>query len=118
MATVRINSLREGMTLAQDVKDMNGRLLLRGGVSLLERHITLFKSWGITEVELLDDAPAAAGSVSAVDNKDDSQENVRRVAKATAEAQLMKIFSANDLNDPMISEFFTLCVARKAKLPW
>lgn len=118
MATVRINSLREGMTLAQDVKDMNGRLLLRGGVTLLERHITLFKSWGITEVELLDDSSVTSAPVSADSNKDDSQENIRRAAKATAEAQLMKTFSANDLNDPMISEFFTLCVARKAKLPW
>jgi hypothetical protein len=118
MATVRINSLREGMTLAQDVKDMNGRLLLRQGVSLLERHITLFKSWGVTEVELLDGSSGGAESAVTGDSKQDSQEQLRLAAKAKAEEQLHKIFSANNLSDPMISEFFTLCVARKAKLPW
>lgn len=118
MATARINSLKEGMTLAQDVKDMNGRLLLRSGVVLLDRHITLFKSWGITEVELVDDSAASNAPAAVSDGKADSQEQIRRAAKAAAEAHLFKLFSANDLKDPMICEFFTLCVARKAKLPW
>jgi len=53
MGIVRTPQLEPGMTLAEDVRDVNGRLLLNKGSRLEQSHIRIFKIWGITEVNIL-----------------------------------------------------------------
>ena len=115
MPTVRIGSITEGLTLSSDVKDLNGRLLLRQGVSIQDRHIKLFKSWGVTEVEVVElptEAPAAVNAPLS------DEEKGKQVVKSNSSTALADIFARNDLNHPMIHELFEICVARKAKQPW
>ena len=53
MGIVRTDNLKEGMILADDVRDMKGKLLLAKGQDLEARHIRIFKIWGITEVNVV-----------------------------------------------------------------
>ncbi|HNR31620.1 MAG TPA: HDOD domain-containing protein [Candidatus Hydrogenedentes bacterium] len=57
MAIIVRNDLRPGMTLAQDVADRHGRLLLGTGTILEDKHIRMLKLWGIPSIKVMDDAP-------------------------------------------------------------
>jgi len=64
MTTVRTKKLKIGMVLADDVRDIKGRLLLSRGKAIDPDHIRIFKIWGIPQVEVAggsedDDAPPA-----------------------------------------------------------
>jgi HD-like signal output (HDOD) protein len=58
MATVRIKKLQAGMLLADDVRDIKGRLLLARGKPIGPDHIRIFKIWGIPQVEIAGVPPA------------------------------------------------------------
>ncbi len=63
MTAVRTKKLKSGMVLADDVRDIKGRLLLSRGKPLGPDHIRIFKIWGIPQVEIAgvsDDEGAAA----------------------------------------------------------
>jgi HD-like signal output (HDOD) protein len=53
MGTVRIKMLKPGMVLADDVRDIRGRLLLTRGRPVGPEHIRIFKMWGIPQVEIM-----------------------------------------------------------------
>src|SRR5690606_9676364 len=52
MSTLAVEFLEPGMVLARDVRGSNGMVLLGAGAELNERHIGIFRSWGIAEVEI------------------------------------------------------------------
>jgi len=52
MGILNINDLKEGMTLAADVKNKHGNIMIKQGMSLTERHIMLLKAWGIAEADV------------------------------------------------------------------
>jgi hypothetical protein len=52
MGTVNISGLEPGMVITVDVKDRLGRVLLGAGKEITEKHIRLFKMWGVTEAEV------------------------------------------------------------------
>ena len=56
MGVVRTDNLREGMVLSQDIRDVNGRLLLAKEDKIRPNHIRIFKTWGIAEVVVLGDS--------------------------------------------------------------
>ena len=53
MGTVRTTQLKLGMVLADDVRDVKGRLLLTKGKPIGSEHIRIFKIWGIPQVQIL-----------------------------------------------------------------
>ena len=53
MPNFRIDDLQAGMTLADDVSDPRGRPLLRAGVELTDKHIKVFKTWGVVQVNII-----------------------------------------------------------------
>ncbi len=55
MGYIGIDQLNQGMVLADDVKDMNARLLLSKGLKIESKHIRMFKMWGISEVDVVGD---------------------------------------------------------------
>ncbi len=59
MASLTLDQVRPGMVLAADVFDRRGRLLMRPGNELTERHIDALRMWGVMflEVSLNDDEP-------------------------------------------------------------
>jgi HD-like signal output (HDOD) protein len=56
MGSVRIRNLKAGMVLADDVKDIKGRLLLPKGRPIGPEHIRVFKIWGIPQVQVVGNA--------------------------------------------------------------
>ena len=52
MGILNINDLKEGMTLAADVKNKHGNIMIRQGMALSEKHIMLLKAWGIAEADV------------------------------------------------------------------
>ena len=52
MSHISIDQLKPGMVLATDVTDTNGRLLLSKEQSIAHKHLTIFKMWGVPEVQV------------------------------------------------------------------
>ncbi len=52
MGILNINDIKEGMTLAADVKNKHGNIMIRQGMALTEKHIMLLKAWGIAEADV------------------------------------------------------------------
>ncbi len=59
MHLARVREILPGQTLAADVANIHGQLLLPAGTVLELRHCTLLKTWGIVEVTLADDSAVA-----------------------------------------------------------
>ena len=53
MIVVRTDKIKSGQILAEEVRDINGRLLLAKGHAIEDRHKRIFKIWGIPEVNLV-----------------------------------------------------------------
>jgi HD-like signal output (HDOD) protein len=105
MGIVHTNKLIPGMVLKDEVRDVNGRLLLAKGKSIQPPHIRIFKIWGITEVNIFGDCGL----------KDEPQTllNPEQIKKTGEEIKY--IFSHNDLNHPAIAEIFRLSVDYRSR---
>jgi hypothetical protein len=53
MSKINFNDIQPGMILASDVLNKNGGLLLKEGTVLSEKHIRIFKTWGIAEADIV-----------------------------------------------------------------
>ena len=97
---MRIDAIQPGMRLAKDVFDPNGNVLIRAGVTITERQIKAFKSWGIQEVAVISDETTYPQEV-----KD---------PKAIAEIRQLieQQFSLSNLDHPMIERLRDLCLKR------
>ena len=52
MGMVPLEQLETGMVLASDVLDRNGRMLLGAGAELNQKHLTIFRTWGVAEADI------------------------------------------------------------------
>ena len=104
MALVPIGQLSLGMTLSDDVKDMNGRLLIAQGVSVESQHIRVLKMWGVAEV--------------AVDEADTEPEETRSGINTEqmdrAAREIIRGFADLDLEHPAIKEIVKLSIPCRA----
>jgi HD-like signal output (HDOD) protein len=107
MALVSIEQLDLGMILVEDVKDMNGRLLIANGVRIEAPHIRVLKMWGISEVSVEGDDPGPEGSKSVV--------NTEQMDLAARE--IIKAFADLDLEHPAIKEIVKLSIPYRAWRP-
>jgi len=95
MAKILLDNVEIGMELDADVIDRQGRVLLKSGVILSEKHLRVFNTWGILEVEI-------KGDVDAKETKKHYSPELIEEAN-----QLAKIhFQHNDLNHPVIKSLF------------
>jgi len=106
MGLLKVQDLKPGMVLEEDLRSSNGRLLLQQGARIEERHLRTCKIWGIAE--------ARVRGVSA------EEVETRRLSGLNPEilkqARLMCVaaFAANDLRDPVVRELARLFVLRAA----
>ncbi|VAW93598.1 hypothetical protein MNBD_GAMMA23-649 [hydrothermal vent metagenome] len=95
MTKILLDNVEIDMELDADVVDRQGRVLLKAGVILNKKHLRVFNTWGILEVEIKGDIEA---------------EEIKKhyPAELIEEAsQLAKIyFQHNDLNHPVIKNLF------------
>lgn len=95
MPKILLDNVETGMELSSDVVDRQGRTLLKAGVILTDKHLRVFHTWGVLEVEIKGDI---------------EQEEVKKIypPELIEEAsQLAKIqFQHNDINHPVIKNLF------------
>jgi hypothetical protein len=107
MRKVRLEQLKPGMRLAQDVINFSGQVLLYKGNPLKAKDIKNFKAWGIIEI--------AVESSSL--NTSNSLNNNRVDAKLLMEAQseISNLFQHSNLSHPVVSELMRLSTLNKLK---
>jgi HD-like signal output (HDOD) protein len=88
------------MVLADEVRDLSGRLLLGKGKTVQPDHFRVFKIWGVTEVNILGNN---GGKEETKPNFDPEQ--YEKIKEST-----QQVFSHNDLEHPAIKEIFRLSV--------
>lgn len=93
--------------LARDVTDGNGRMLLAAGKKIQEKHLKIFRAWGITEVDVEgSQAEQAAGPLNEAVDSGRTEEIPKK---------MRVLFKHNDLNHPAIKELLDICIARQPK---
>ena len=105
MRNIKLEEIEPGMVLARDVKGRFGRGLLLSGNKVTEKHIRIFKSWGIAEVTV----EIISGGVSGELIKSSEAQVIHDQQKA----QLQKLFKFNDDNHPAVRELFQVALKRK-----
>jgi hypothetical protein len=108
MAVVHIDNLAPGMVLRSNVCDRSGRLLLPAGNTLNEKHLVIFRTWGVFEADVGgDDANETPQPMYSEELDPD--------LLAAAEKDMARLFSGNDPQHPAIRELMQLCIVRKVK---
>ena len=100
MGMIHINKLEAGMVLADEVRDLSGRLLLGKGKTVQPDHFRVFKIWGVTEVNIRGNS---GDKEEAKPNLDPEQ--IEKIKEST-----LQVFCHNDLEHPAIKEIFRLSV--------
>lgn len=95
------------MVLKSPVCDRSGRLLLPEDVELTEKHLHIFRAWGVLEAEIAGESEAEEGALPVTEEIDPE-------VLAAAEAALKPLFMHNDPEHPAIKELLRLCIARRA----
>ncbi|UCG08827.1 MAG: HDOD domain-containing protein [Desulfobacterales bacterium] len=105
MGILQTHKLKPGMILAEEVRDINGRLLLGKGNRIEPSHIRIFKIWGITEVQVF-------GAIG-IKDKPESHVNPELIEKT--EDKIKPIFVHVDLDHPAVKEIFRLSIEYRSR---
>lgn len=104
MGTVSIENIETGMVLASDVRDRSGRMLLVAGVELTQKHLVIFRTWGVLEADI-----AGHGN----DVADQMPTDVDPIQLAAAEEALIPLFRHTNRDHPAILELMRLAALKK-----
>ena len=108
MSKLKLDQLSAGMVLGEEVKSKAGRLLLGQGMELTEKHLLIFRTWGVQEVTIVTESDEQQH-----DSKTDAAEiSIEQLEKATEE--LRPIFSQVDLDHPLFAELLHLAAQKRA----
>lgn len=105
MGSLAVDFLEPGMVLARDVRGSNGLVLLGAGVEISERHIQIFRSWGVGEVEIK--GPDQAALNTQILLRLDAEKRL------LIERELDRLFQHNDPLDPVIEELRRICLTQE-----
>ena len=101
MFAVPTDKLKPGKILAEEVRDINGRLLLARGNEIEDNHIRIFKIWGVSEVNI--EGPARSSS-----DKFDLELNPETLEQVRE--TVTYLFQHTDLEHPLVKKLFNLSV--------
>ena len=107
MSKVSTENLIPGMVLAADVRDRNGRLLLKEGVELTDKHLHILRTWGTVEADILNagDHQENPASANAIDPE----------LWAAIEGEITPLFHHTDFRHPAIKELLRIRIEREAR---
>ncbi|MHB8123042.1 MAG: hypothetical protein ACYDG4_12900 [Desulfuromonadaceae bacterium] len=107
MGKVAIENIETGMVLAGDVHDRTGRMLLGAGAELTQKHLVIFRTWGVLEADIVGQGDDEAASQIPAD--------VDPVELAAAEQELAHLFQHTNRTHPAIAELMRLAALRKVQ---
>jgi len=105
MPRIKIASLRAGMVVANDVKNIDDMLLIPAGCVLSERQINILQAWGVAEIEVQNSEAIAEANP------------LKRLTPERAEKEAAEIksrFWSADESNPVHMEIFNLILNRRA----
>ena len=107
MSIVSTENLIPGMVLAADVRDRNGRLLLKEDVELTDKHLHILRTWGTVEVDILNthEYKENTASTNAIDPE----------LWAAIEGEITPLFHHADLSHPANKELLRIRIEREAR---
>ena len=100
MFAVPTDKLEPGKILAEEVRDINGRLLLARGNEIGDNHIRIFKIWGVSEVTV--EGPAKGNDKFESEISPERFEQIRETVK--------DLFQHTDQEHPLVKKIFNLAV--------
>jgi hypothetical protein len=109
MGIISLDAIKPGMVLAGDVKDRSGRILLSAGAEINEKHLRIFKMWGVLSAPVQGEEKEETHSNTASEIDPDL---LREVERKTVE-----LFCHNDLAHPFIRELFRLVTLENLRRP-
>jgi hypothetical protein len=101
LAVIDVSQAQAGMTLAADVLDKRGRILIPSGAELKEKHLSALPAWGVTRVEIEGDEVTAEADLEP------------ELLEAAAD-ELVPLFSLTNRTHPAMEALWTVCVRRTA----
>lgn len=107
MGMLALDNLEIGMVLASDVKDRNGRMLLGAGAELTQKHLTIFRTWGVAEVDI--------AGIDYADDETPLPAEVDPAAVEAAELSLIPLFKHAGTDHPALKELLRLAAIRKVQ---
>lgn len=107
MSIINIDDIMPGMILAEDLVAPNGRLILTKGSIIEDKHLQIFKSWGVTEAEI----EGQNGSEGRKKLEDTLDPEILEQSKQ----HINDIFSLVDQGHPAIQEIIRLCALSTAQ---
>lgn len=109
MGIIHIKDIQPGMILKKELKDRSGIVLLGAGQEVTEKHLKIFKMWGIMEVDIL--------GVTGEEVTSKTLSQIDPFLIQEAEAQFRELFRHTDLKHPFMKELFGLVTLRKILHP-
>ncbi|MBP9020796.1 MAG: hypothetical protein KBG01_04635 [Syntrophobacterales bacterium] len=106
MGTINLEDIQPGMILEEAVVDRSGRILLGAGEEITDRHLRIFKMWGVTE--------AAVKNVGEEDVSAKTTASINPVMLQEAQNTLREHFRHADMGHAFNKEFFRLLSLRMA----
>ncbi len=100
MPSINLDDLQPGMVLAEDAAHLNGRVLLRAGTEINEKHIDIFRMWGVIAANIEE--------ISQEDIGANVTEHVDPVIQQKAEDKMRELFQHTDLSFPPMADLFQL----------
>jgi len=107
MRKLRLDQLKSGMQLAQDVINFSGQVLLYKGNPLQPKDIKNFKAWGVVEIAV------ESSSLNSSNSLNNNQINTKLLLEAQNE--ISNLFQHSNLSHPVISELMRLSTLNKLK---
>lgn len=107
MRKLRIDQIKAGMKLAQDVINFSGQVLLYKGNPLQPKDIKNFKAWGVMEVAVENNSLGDSGPMN--NNRIDTKLLIE------AQSEISDLYRYSNLSHPVISELMRLSTLNKLK---
>ena len=107
MGIINLEDIQVGMVLAGDTRERSGRILLAGGSEITEKHLRVFKMWGITEADIKD-----------VEKEEIAANIVARLDPflfQNVQSQVRERFCLADMEHPFVEELFRLVTLRQVR---
>ncbi len=107
MGIISLDEIKSGMVLASDLIGANGRFLLPKGTILEDKHLRVFKIWGVTQADIRGmDRDKADAEMAAEFNALDLERSREFVAA---------LFRFADPENPFLNELRRICIKRFAQ---
>ncbi len=90
MPILNLDEVKPGMTLAKAVYTQPERLLLEAGRRLTEKHLRIFKSWGVAAVEVKESAAGEGASQAAAPLPEPPDDALREKFSAVLDDPVMR----------------------------